>query len=34
MITQYLEVYDGAEQTARLDVLSALKALIIQAWPR
>ncbi|XP_072022926.1 TELO2-interacting protein 2-like [Amphiura filiformis] len=34
VLVNYLEVYDGAEQTARLDVICAMKALITQAWPR
>lgn len=34
MITGYLEVYDGPEESARLATLEALKHTIQHAWPR
>ncbi|XP_046370631.1 TELO2-interacting protein 2-like [Haliotis rufescens] len=34
LVSNYLEIYDGPEETSRLNALSILKSLLLTVWPR
>ncbi|XP_067666731.1 TELO2-interacting protein 2-like isoform X2 [Haliotis asinina] len=34
LVSNYLEIYDGPEETSRLNALSVLKSLLLTVWPR